>query len=97
MAYGFNKCTFYFSAESPCSRSEERAYKATGALFAATTAAFWTLGAVDAPRAARRENERRIARRWRVAHPVRAGTLRPMLDVAPNGALVVGLGLTTAH
>lgn len=91
MAYTFNDCTFNVSAENPCSGSEQRAYKVLGAITGAGALTAWAMGAMDAPRTARRVNADRQALR---GQDTGRGGASPYFDVGRNGALLAGLSLT---
>jgi hypothetical protein len=87
MVYVIDKCTFAF-LDTSCRPGPQWPHQAAGLLLVGAGAGMWIYSAIDAPRAARRANERRRASRTEV---------KPLVEPPPGGTRGVNLGVTIGY
>ena len=83
LIYVVDRCTFAFSA-APCNPGPQWPHRTLGTVLIAGGVGAWVVSAIDAPRAARRENAR---------HGFRAAQWSPLVEPQLDGKPAVGLGL----
>ncbi|HEX8850633.1 MAG TPA: hypothetical protein VF761_13980 [Gemmatimonadaceae bacterium] len=74
LVYVIDDCTFTFLSAKRCDPGPEWPHRALGAATIGVGLGWWAYGAVDAPRAARRANERHRRRRQAMSPVVRPRT-----------------------
>ena len=87
MVYAVDRCTFAFLNPEPCDPGPQWPHRTLGTALIAGGVAAWIVGAIDAPRAARRANARHG---WRLAR----WTPLVVPRVAGKGAVDLGVSVS---
>ena len=84
LLYEIDRCSFAFLNPEPCDPGPQWPHRTLGAVMIAGGIAAWVVSAIDAPRAARRENAR---------HGLRSAQWKPLVEPLHSSEPRVGIGL----